>query len=221
MSKVLLVRSSIFGDNSTSLGFAQEFLSRYPHSSLVERALTTNTMPHLDAETFAAMAVPEPQRNERQMALMALSDALIAELEAADTIVLAVPMYNFSIPSTLKAWIDHIARAGRTFRYTADGPEGLLKGKKVFVFTSRGGIYSDCSPFRVLDFQEPYLRTIFRFIGLDDVAFVHLEGLHISPEAAAKSRTQAQTAIERLLPRRAATSESPSLYVGSPPQLSP
>jgi FMN-dependent NADH-azoreductase len=220
MNKVLLVRSSISGDNSTSLALARDFLTRYPHSTLVERTLSTSTMPHLDAETFAAMVVPEAQRNDRQKALVALSDTLIAEVEAADTIVLAVPMYNFSIPSTLKAWIDHIARAGRTFRYSADGPEGLLKGKKVFVFTSRGGLYSDRSPFRVLDFQEPYLHAIFRFVGLDDVTFVHLEGLQISPEAAAKGRAQAWAAIEKLSPRSPATPKGPSLHVGSPPRLS-
>jgi FMN-dependent NADH-azoreductase len=220
MSKVLLVRCSISGDKSTSLGLAREFLAHYPHSSLVERTLSANSMPHLDAETFAAMRAPEAERNDRQKAQVALSDALIAELEAADIVVLAVPMYNFSIPSTLKAWIDHIARAGRTFRYTAEGPEGLLKGKKVFVFTSRGGLYSKRTPFSALDFQEPYLRAIFRFVGLDDVTFVHLEGLQISPEAAAKGRAHAQAAIERLSPRRSADPQSPSLYVGSPPQLS-
>ena len=133
MSNVLLIHSSVFGESSQSLGLARDFLKRYPHRSVVERALTPQTMPHLDGATFAAMGAPTGA---------ALSDELIAELEAADTIVLAVPMYNFSIPSTLKAWIDHVARRGRTFRYTEKGPEGLLKDKKVYVLVARGGLYS-------------------------------------------------------------------------------
>lgn len=112
-------------------------------------------------------------------------------------------MYNFSISSTLKAWIDHVAWAGRTFRYTASGPEGLLKGKKVFVATSRGGVYSE-GPFSVMDFQEPYIRAVLRFIGLADVTFVHLEGLSISPEAAAQGLARARGAIDGLLATRAA-----------------
>lgn len=204
MSSVLLIQSSIFGDQSKSLGLAREFLAQYPHASIVERTLTLASMPHLDGETFAAMAVPEAQRTDRQKALVALSDTLIAELEAADTIVLAVPMYNFSIPSTFKAWIDHVARAGRTFRYTAAGPEGLLKGKKVFVVTARGGVYSGDSPQRAFDFQEPYLRAVLGFLGLDNVTFVHLEGLKVSPEAAADGLARARGAINTLAPRRAA-----------------
>jgi FMN-dependent NADH-azoreductase len=104
-------------------------------------------------------------------------------------------MYNFSIPSTLKAWIDHVARAGRTFRYTEGGPEGLLKGKKVFVVTARGGHYSGESPNRAYDFQEPYLRAVLGFVGLDDVTFLHLEGLKISPEAAADGRARARAEL--------------------------
>ena len=129
---------------------------------------------------------------------------MIAELEKADTIVLAVPMYNFSIPSTLKAWIDHIARAGRTFRYTAHGPEGLLKGKKVVVLTARGGHYSGQSPFRAMDFQEPYLRAGLGFLGMSDVTFVHLEGLNISTDEAAKGLERANAEIDRLDVKRPA-----------------
>ena len=203
MSKVLLVQSSIFGIQSKSLNLAQELLARYPHTSLVERILTPTSMPHLDAETFAAMAVPEGQRTERQKSLVTLSDTLIAEMEAADAIVLAVPMYNFSIPSTLKAWIDHVARAGRTFRYAEAGPVRLLKGKKVFVVTARGGVYSDGGPAGALDFQEPYLREILGFMGIDDVTFVHLEGLKISAEVAAKGFDRARADIDRLVQDRA------------------
>jgi FMN-dependent NADH-azoreductase len=203
MSKVLLIHSSMFGNESKSLGLARELIARLPHTSLVERPLAPDTIPHLDAETLKAMRVPEAARTDQQKELLALSDALIAELEAADTIVLAAPMYNFSISSTLKAWIDHVARAGRTFRYTAAGPEGLLKGKKVFVVTARGSIFSE-GPNGVMDFQEPYIRGVLRFIGLDDVTFVHLEGLSISPEAAAKGLARARDTLDGLLPGRVA-----------------
>jgi FMN-dependent NADH-azoreductase len=203
MSNVLLIHSSMFGDESKSLGLARELIARLPHTSLVERPLGPDTIRHLDAETLKAMRIPVAARTDRQKELLALSDTLVGELEAADTIVLAVPMYNFSISSTLKAWIDHVAWAGRTFRYTASGPEGLLKGKKVFVVTSRGGVYSE-GPFSVMDFQEPYIRAVLRFIGLDDVTFVHLEGLSISPEAAAQGLARARGAIDGLLPTRAA-----------------
>lgn len=203
MSNILLIHSSIFGAQSKSLGLAREFLTRLPDASVVERTLTPESMPHLTGETMAAMATPQAQRSERQNQLVALSDALIAEVEAADTIVLAVPMYNFSIPSTLKAWIDHVARAGRTFRYTAAGPEGLLKGKKVYVVTARGGVYSE-GPAAVFDFQEPYLRAVLGFVGLGDVTFVHLEGLKVSPEAAASGLAKARAKIESLVPRLAA-----------------
>jgi FMN-dependent NADH-azoreductase len=189
MSNVLLIHSSVFGENSQSLGLARDFLKRYPHRSVVERALTPQTMPHLDGATFAAMGNPTGA---------ALSDELIAELEAADTIVLAVPMYNFSIPSTLKAWIDHVARRGRTFRYTEKGPEGLLKDKKVFVLVARGGLYSKGAPAAAFDFQEPYLRTVLGFLGLTDATFVHLEGLAMGPEAANANRDKALAEIERL-----------------------
>jgi FMN-dependent NADH-azoreductase len=128
--------------------------------------------------------------NGRQKQAVALSDELIAELEVADTIVLAVPMYNFSIPSTLKAWIDHVARRGRTFRYTEKGPEGLLKNKKVFVLVARGGVYSKGTPYAAFDFQEPYLRTVLGFLGMTDVTFVHFEGLAMGPEAANANRAR-------------------------------
>lgn len=198
MSNVLLIHSSVFGAKSQSLGLARDLLKRYPHRSLVERALAAHTMPHLDGETFAAMGNDAGDLNSRQKEVVALSDELIAELEVADTIVLAVPMYNFSIPSTLKAWIDHVARRGRTFRYTENGPEGLLKGKKVFVLAARGGLYSNGAPAAAFDFQEPYLRTVLGFLGLTEVTFVYLEGLAMGPEAANTNRGKALAEIERL-----------------------
>jgi FMN-dependent NADH-azoreductase len=198
MSNVLLIHSSVFGEKSQSLGLARDFLKRYPHRTLVERALAPHSMPHLDGETFAAMGTDAGNLDGRQKQAVALSDELIAELEAADTIVLAVPMYNFSIPSTLKAWIDHVARRGRTFRYTEKGPEGLLANKKVFVLVARGGVYSKGAPHAAFDFQEPYLRTVLGFLGMTDVTFVHFEGLAMGPDAANANRSKALAHIERL-----------------------
>ena len=161
-------------------------------------------IPHLSLAAFAASLTPADTRSTSEHQAAALANALIEEVEAADVIVLAAPMYNFSIPSTLKAWIDHITRAGRTFRYGAAGAEGLLKGKKVFIIIGRGGIYSGDSPAKDMDFQEPYLRAMLGFLGLDDVTFIHVEGLKISPEAAASGIGHARKTIGDLLPIAAA-----------------
>jgi FMN-dependent NADH-azoreductase len=199
MSNLLLVTSSLFGDQSKSAQLAREFVASWqgthPGTTVVERALTPDSIPHLSLDALGALMTPAEQRSGAQHATVAFGDRLIEELEAADTIVLAVPMYNFSIPSTLKAWIDHVARAGRTFRYSAQGPEGLLKGKKVFVVTARGGFYTGDSPANVLDFQEPYLRSLLAFLGLTDVSFIHVEGLKVSPEAAQQGLARARAAI--------------------------
>jgi FMN-dependent NADH-azoreductase len=154
--------------------------------------------------SFTAGATPADKRSDAEARNAALADALIEELEAADVVVIAAPMYNFSIPSTLKAWIDHVARAGRTFRYGAAGPEGLLKGKKVFVVTGRGGIYTGDSPAKGMDFQEPYLRAMLGFLGLDDVSFIHVEGLAVGPDARASGTERARAAIADLIPLAAA-----------------
>jgi FMN-dependent NADH-azoreductase len=202
MSKLLLVTSSLFAHQSKSGQFAREFVEAWrrthPDTAVIERDLTPATMPHLSPDALGALMTPAEQRSAEQSAAVAFADSLIEELEAADTIVLAVPMYNFSIPSTLKAWIDHVARAGRTFRYTAAGAEGLLKGKKVFIVTGRGGVYSGDSPAKVLDFQEPYLRAVLAFLGLGDVTFVHVEGLKVSPEAAEDGVARARGQIAAL-----------------------
>lgn len=205
---LLLVTSSLFGAASQSRQIAAEFVDAWqgshPGTTIVERDLNTTAIPHLSQDTLAALGTPADKRTPAQQDAVAFADALIAEVEAADVIVLAAPMYNFTIPSTLKAWIDHIARAGRTFRYTASGPEGLLKNKKVFIVTGRGGLYSGESPARVLDFQEPYLRGVLGFLGLTDVTFIHVEGLAISPESADKARDRARQAIGAIVQQQAA-----------------
>ena len=204
MAKLLFVTSSLFGEGSQSRLIAGEFIDRWrrshPRTVVLERELTAETMPHLSLPALAAAVTPVETRSSEQHQAAALADTLIAEVEAAEVIVLAVPMYNFSIPSTLKAWIDHITRSGRTFRYGAGGPEGLLRGKKVFVITGRGLVYGDSSPGKDMDFQAPYLRAMLAFLGLDDVTFIHLEGLKISPETAAGTIERARQAIGDLLP---------------------
>jgi FMN-dependent NADH-azoreductase len=205
---LLLVTSSLFGAASQSRQIAAEFVTAWrgshPGTTVVERDLSPASIPHLSQDTLGALGTPADARTEAQQDAVAFADALIAEVEAADVIVLTAPMYNFTIPSTLKAWIDHVARAGRTFRYTANGPEGLLKGKKVFIVTGRGGAYSGDNPAKVLDFQEPYLRGVLGFLGLTDVTFIHVEGLGISPESAASGRDRARQAIGAIMQKQAA-----------------
>ena len=203
MSRLLFVASSAFGSNSKSRQIAEEFLGAWqvshPGVSVTLRDLGAEPAPHVAGEHLAAVMTPAIERTDVQKSLARASDALIEEIEAADTILIAAPMYNFTIPSTLKAWIDHITRSGRTFRYTAQGPEGLLKGKKVFVVTARGGIYSGDSPMKSYDFHEPYLRTMLGFLGLRDVTFIHAEGLQISPEAATAGMARARAAVTELV----------------------
>jgi FMN-dependent NADH-azoreductase len=207
MANLLFISSSLFGDGSQSQLIASEFIDRWrethPSTTVIERDLAADSMPHLNLSTFAAAMQPADARSSTEREAAALADRLIEEVEAADVIVIAAPMYNFSIPSTLKAWIDHIARAGRTFRYGAAGPEGMLRGKKVFVVTGRGGIYSQ-GPAKSLDFQEPYLRAVFAFLGLSDVTFIHVEGLKISPESAAAAIERARGTIADIMPAAAA-----------------
>jgi FMN-dependent NADH-azoreductase len=204
MHRLLFVTSSLFGEASKSRLIGAEFVESWrrahPGTTVVERVLSADTMPHLTQETLAAAATPAASRTPAQRAAAALADKLIEEVEAADVIVIAAPMYNFTISTTLKAWVDHIARAGRTFRYTAKGSEGLLHGKRVFVTTARGGFYGADSPAAALDFQEPYLRAILGFVGMKDVTFVHAEGLAIDPDTAKRGLNSARQALIGLVP---------------------
>ena len=193
---ILIVSSSANGDASVSNGLATSLIDRLreadPALHVVLRDVGANPLPHLTAETVAAIK-GEPT-TDAELAARALSDALVAELQAADVIVIASPMYNFGMSSTLKAWFDHVLRAGVTFRYTAEGPEGLLKGKKAVVIESRAGFYSE-GPGAALDGQEPHIRTLLRFIGLDDVTYVRAEKLAFGAEAAEAAIAEAGEAL--------------------------
>ena len=200
MRNVLFVSSSLMGENSKSRQVGTEIISRIagPRARLVERHLTPDNIPHLTLETLGALGAAADQRTPAQAAAVQFADTIIEEVEAANVIVIGAPMYNFSVPSTLKAWFDHVARAGRTFKYTAKGPEGQLKGKKIYVVASRGGYYTGESPARVMDFQEPYIRAFWSFLGVTDVNFVYVEGQAIGAEAAAKGVADALAAAGKL-----------------------
>lgn len=201
MKNLLFVTSSLSGGDSRSERIARELITALGRTRIYERRLGDGSIPHLTGEYLQAIMTAPGNRTPRQHTLAKDGDAYIEDVEAADAIVIAAPMYNFAIPSTLKAWIDHITRAGRTFRYTADGrPEGLLKNKKVYVVAARGGIYTGESPVKSFDFQEPYLRAMLAFIGLSDVTFVHVEGQRISSAAADAGLNKARQAITRIAP---------------------
>jgi FMN-dependent NADH-azoreductase len=159
------------------------------------RDLASQPHPTIDEAALGALFTPADQRTAGQAARVALDDALIAQVVAADVIVIGAPMYNFGITAQLKSWFDAIARAGVTFRYTATGPEGLLKGKKVFVTLARGGIHRNGAS----DSQVPHLTTFLGFLGLTDVTYVYSEGHGLGPEAVAKAQAQADADVEAAL----------------------
>jgi FMN-dependent NADH-azoreductase len=195
---LLQINASIFSNQGQSTRLADEFVAAWrasnPGAEVVVRNLAEETVPHLDAERFGAFLAKPGERSFEQQAVVAYSEALIDELNRADVLVLGLPMYNFGVPSTLKAYIDHIARAGATFKYTDKGPVGLLTGKKAYVFATRGGLYAGTP----LDTQTAYVRDMLRFLGIDDVEFVYAEGLAINAEQKAAALSKAQRAIERL-----------------------
>jgi len=196
--KILQINSSArsAGANSTRLADAitTRLKAANPGAVVELRDLAAHPHPVLDEAALGALFTPAEQRSPEQAARVALDDALIAQLQSADAIVLGVPMYNFGVPVQLKTWIDAIARAGVTFRYTENGPEGLVKGKKVYVALARGGVYRDTPA----DSQVPYLKGVLGFLGMTDVEFIYAEGLAMGPEAADKAFADAEAAIAAL-----------------------
>lgn len=193
--KLLHIDSSALGSHSVSRGLTADIVAQLrrtrPDASIRYRDLAAQPLPHwspvADASDPAAL----------------LGNEVMDEFLAADVIVLGAPMYNFGIPSQLKAWIDRIAVAGKTFRYTADGPEGLAGGKRVIVASSRGGFYGADTVGAAMDFQEKYLRALLGFLGITDVQFVRAEGVGVSAEHKSKALAAAQEAIGTLLPKAA------------------
>ena len=198
--KVLKINSSLYGEAGQSSQLAAQFVDalreRESGLALVERDLAAEPVPHLDAARFGAFIAKPGQRTPEQQAVAAYSDALIEELREADVLVLGLPMYNFGLPSQLKAYFDHVARAGVTFKYTDKGPVGLLTGKKAFVFATRGGLYAGTPR----DTQSAYLRDFLGFLGIAEVEFVYAEGLAIAPAQREASLARARAAIQNLAP---------------------
>ena len=196
---ILQIKSSLSGDEGQSSRLANEFvaalLERNPGARLVVRDLVRNPVPHLDPARLAALGAKDNPTAE-QRAVLAESDALIEELRQADVLVFGLPMYNFGVPSQLKAWYDHVARAGMTFRYTETGPQGLLTGKKATIFAARGGEYAASGN----DWQAQFVRVILGFIGITDVEFVFAEGLAVSPDRREAGLAAARSALRKLVP---------------------
>jgi FMN-dependent NADH-azoreductase len=200
MTNILVINSSAAGDASVSAGLIATFVAAaraaHPAARIVTRDVGTQPLPHLSPASLGGLRGEPSTDAERQT--RAVSDELIAELRAADLIVIGAPMYNFGISSTLKSWFDHVLRAGETFRYTEAGPQGLLTGKRAVIVETRGGLYSD-GPAAAMDSQEPHLRTMLGFAGITDVTFVRVERLAMGPEAGAAAVAAANDALRDLV----------------------
>ena len=196
MSKALVLKTSILGDNSVSNDLIDQFMAQLAKGrdglEFIIRDLSQNPVPPLDQETLGALMTDSAQRDARQQSLVDYADQLIAELLEADLLVIGAPMYNFTIPAGLKSWLDHVARAGVTFRYTENGPQGLLSNKQVVVVTSMGGNHLPGES----DHLRPYLKTVLNFLGLEQVSFVAAAGLNLGDGPRQQALEQAQ---QRLL----------------------
>ena len=189
---ILQINTSARREDANSTRIANAITARLqsanPTAILTVRDLASHPHPMLDEAALNALFTPAEQRSPAQAARVALDDALIAGIQAADVLVLGVPMYNFGVPVQLKTWIDAIARTGVTFRYTENGPEGLLKDKKVYVALTRGGRYRNTES----DTQVPYLKTVLGFLGMTDVQFIYAEGLNMGPDAVQQGFAEAE-----------------------------
>jgi FMN-dependent NADH-azoreductase len=199
MSKLLQINSSVFSDGGMSSQLADRFVAewvvRRSATQVTRRDLAADPIPHLDNASLAALITPAEERTPEQARSVALVDILIREVQEADVLVIGAPMYNFAVPTQLNSWFDRIARAGVTFRYTASGSEGLLKGKKAYVFTSRGGIHRD----RPEDSVVPFVQQFLNFVGISDIEFVYAEGLNLGEQPRAAALLEAKEHIKALL----------------------
>jgi len=198
MNTRLHIKASLFADQGQSSQLSDAYVAawreRQPEGQVITRDFARAPMPHLDGAPFQAFLTPPTQRNAEQQAAVDHSDSLIAELALADVVVIGLPMYNLGMPSMLKAWFDHVMRAGKTFRYTEAGPQGLLQGKKAVVFATRGGRYAGTAG----DVQTRYARNLLAFIGIADVEFVYAERLSMGDAAKAAGLAQAREAMAEL-----------------------
>ncbi len=197
MQNVLAIYSSLNQGKGNSSQLVDNYLTKLNQReeiNITRRDLVKDNLSHLGADEMAAWMTPPEQRSDDQQAYARISDSIIEEVKNADEIVLGVPMYNFGIPSLLKAWIDRLARAGITFKYTETGPVGLLKDKKITVIATRGGQYEGTE----FDTQSAYLTHFFNFIGLTNIVFVYAEGLAMGDEKAQQARDSANTKMAEL-----------------------
>ncbi|PRD39346.1 UNVERIFIED_CONTAM: azoR [Trichonephila clavipes] len=194
MKNILVINSSISGANGNSTKLVQHLLAQLPQAQVTEIDLGAKPLPHLEMAEIGAWMTPAAERSVEQQALAAHSDDLIAKVQAADAVIFGVPMYNFALPSQLKALLDRLARAGVTFKYTETGPVGLLQDKPVIFALARGGVYANTPA----DSQVPFLKTFFNFIGLTQLHFVYAEGLNMGPDAAEKGISAAQQQLTEL-----------------------
>ncbi|MFN7054179.1 FMN-dependent NADH-azoreductase [Hyphomonas sp.] len=200
MSNILVLKASASGPSSVSNllidAALRDIRAADPAARITVRDFGREPLPHLtEANLPGVRGVPSTDEHK---AARELSDALIAELKAADTLLIGAPMYNFSVPTTLRSWFDFVLRAGETFRYSEAGPEGLVKGKRVIVIETRGGLYSE-GPAAAIDFQEPYLRQLFAFMGVTDVTFIHAEKIGYGPDARDAAIASAESKLGALL----------------------
>ncbi len=195
MKKVLLLTSSLFAENGKSSAMANMVKAALKDQAkdvaLTEKDLVALDLPHLNAEEMSAWMTPPNERTDAQQALAQRSDLLIEELMAHDVIVLAAPLYNLGIPSQVKAYFDRLLRAGVTFKYTAEGPKGLVAGKQALVLAARGGVYAGTEA----DSQTPHIKTLFGLMGVTDLNFIYAEGLAVSPEMKEEALAGAQAQI--------------------------
>ncbi|MDI1227228.1 MAG: FMN-dependent NADH-azoreductase [bacterium] len=203
---ILVIDSSPNGANSLSRKLAADTVAqlqaKYPGSTVRTRDLDKNPLPHLTGTTVAAFFTPPDSLTPELAAAIKLSDAATDELLAADIIVIGAPMWNFSIPSVLKAWIDHVVRRGRTFAYSATGAEGLAKGKTVFLALSRGAKYAE-APYKQMEFHETYLRGVLGFIGITDVHAIIAEGASMGPDGAKNAIAAAEQQLAAVMTKAA------------------
>lgn len=196
---ILQIDSSVLGDNSVSrnltASIVADIVAKNPAANVTVRDLDRDAPAHLGNHLLPVLGGPKEGLNDVQQAELDRTEAFLAEFMAADVLVIGVPQYNFGIPSQLKAWIDRIAQAGRTFRYTANGPEGLAKGKRAIVVSSRGGVRQDAA---ALDLHEITMDAVLRFLGITDIEFVRAHGLAMGPEAREAGLTAARTQIAAL-----------------------
>jgi len=181
-----------------SAAYVEQWQAKNAGGKVVQRDLASHVLPHITEAMIGAYFTPADQRSAEQQAIIAESDKLVDELIAADTLVIGVPMYNFAPPSAFKAWVDHISRVGRTFSYGANGPAGLLTGKRAIVILSSGGVYSE-GPAQPMDFNGTYIRSVLGFLGITDVELITAEGVSMGEEKARQTVSQAQEKISAIV----------------------